>query len=148
MILAASFSKPAGICKNILGEDYKRIRIKPVSKNSTVSYFAELFTETQSFHKSFSEKELLSFIQEHAGKTFLQCVYRTETEEITILGNKKGSITTLKKSSSMKIMQKKILLLKKHTPCRIFCKAPGVKTEIKSIFSLKETLYHSLFSLG
>lgn len=97
MILAASFSKPAGICKNILGEDYKRIRIKPVSKNSTVSYFAELFTDTQSFHKSFSEKELLSFIQEHAGKTFLQCVYRTETEEITILGNKKGSITTLKK---------------------------------------------------
>ena len=44
-----------------------------------------------------TEAELDEFIKENAGKTFKNCVIRTESEETTILANKKGEITTLKK---------------------------------------------------
>ena len=57
-----------------------------------------MFTKTQVFHKHFSEQELNDFIELHAGTTFKNCVKRTDTQEITILANKKGKTTTLTKS--------------------------------------------------
>ena len=44
-----------------------------------------------------SETELNDFIATHAGTTFKNCVQRTESEEITILANKKGKVTELRK---------------------------------------------------
>ena len=60
-----------------------------------------MFTEKQVFHKYFNEQELLSFIETHGGKTFLQCNYKTETEEIIILGNKKGHVSKITKKLSI-----------------------------------------------
>ena len=57
----------------------------------------EMFTQKQVFHKHLTGEELEAFIKEHAGTTFRNCVERTDTEEITILGNKKGKITRLVK---------------------------------------------------
>ena len=99
MILSATFSKPAKNCEEILGKPFKKIKFKPVNKDSHISYFAEMFTEKQVFHKTFEENELIDFIENHAGKTFLQCNYKTETEEITILGNKKGHISRIVKKT-------------------------------------------------
>ena len=42
-------------------------------------------------------EELEEFIKQHAGTTFKNCIERTDTEEITILGNKKGKITRISK---------------------------------------------------
>ena len=67
--------------------------------DSHISYFAEMFTEKQVFHKTFEENELIDFIENHAGKTFLQCNYKTESEEITILGNKKGHVSRIVKKT-------------------------------------------------
>ena len=67
------------------------------SDTQGVQYFAELFTQKQVFHKKMTEAELNGFLEAHAGKTFHSCVERTDTEEITILANKKGKITTLRK---------------------------------------------------
>jgi len=97
MILSASFSKPAGDCSPILGRPYIRIKIKLSNTSSGQAYFAELFTEKQAFHRTLTAQELDSFVAEHAGKTFLNCIWRTETEEITVLGSKKGHITRLAK---------------------------------------------------
>lgn len=87
MILSASFSKPRKDCTELLGRPYIRIKIRSAASagSGTTSYKAEWFTKTQAFHTVMQQAELESFIASHAGTTFLNCVCRTETQEITIL---------------------------------------------------------------
>lgn len=102
MILSVTFSKPVKNISEILGEDYTRVKIKLLTASLAASknenYFAEFYTEKQVFHKKMSESELNEFIAAHAGTTFKNCVQRTESEEITILANKKGKVTELRKA--------------------------------------------------
>jgi SAM-dependent methyltransferase len=96
MILSATLSKPSSICTEKLGRPYIRIKIKPAGTgNPETLYYAEFFTQKQAFHKTFTAEELNTFLEQNAGTVFLNCVYQTETEEISILGNKKGHITRL-----------------------------------------------------
>ena len=97
MILSATFSKPGSDIEEKLGRAYKKIKIKIENAEGKTGYFAEMFTEKQVFHKHFTEVELEEFIKEHAGKTFKNCIERTESEEITILANNKGKITKIVK---------------------------------------------------
>ncbi len=98
MILSATFSKPVKNIESVLGLPYKRVKIRlSVSSSEKTEYFTELYTEKQVFHKKFSLEETLKFIELHGGKTFKNCIQRTETEEVTILANKKGEITRLSK---------------------------------------------------
>lgn len=101
MILSVTFSKPVKNISEILGEDYSRVKIKLLTASLAASknenYFAEFYTVKQVFHKKMSEAELNDFIATHAGTTFKNCVQRTESEEITILANKKGKVTELRK---------------------------------------------------
>jgi len=102
MILSVTFSKPVKNISEILGEDYTRVKIKLLTASLAASknenYFAEFYTQKQVFHKKMSEAELKDFIASHAGTTFKNCVQRTESEEITILANKKGKITEIRKA--------------------------------------------------
>ena len=101
MLLSATLSKPVKNISEKSGDEYQRIKLKLSSASSQeILYFAEFYTEKQVFHKKLSEKEALSFLEENAGKTFKNCVQRTETEEITILASKKGKITRLTKKLS------------------------------------------------
>ena len=95
MILSATFSKPAPSVAEILGKDYKKIKIKIENSSGKTGYFAEMFTEKQVFHKHLTTEELEDFVKAHAGTTFRNCVERTDSEEITILANKKGKITRI-----------------------------------------------------
>lgn len=95
MILAATLSKPVKNVDTILGRPYIRIKVRANTSSSGLSYFVEFFTEKQAFHEQMTEQQLTGFIEEHAGKTFKNCVERTESEEITILANKKGKISVL-----------------------------------------------------
>ena len=97
MILSVTFSKPGSDVQEKLGREYKKIKIKIENSDGKTGYFGELFTEKQVFHRHFSETELDEFVKEHAGKTFKNCVERTDSEEITILANKKGKITKIVK---------------------------------------------------
>ena len=101
MILSVTFSKPVKNISEILGEDYTRVKIKLLTASLAASrnenYFAEFYTQKQVFHKKMSEAELRDFIASHAGTTFKNCVQRTESEEITILANKKGKVSLLRK---------------------------------------------------
>jgi SAM-dependent methyltransferase len=95
MILSATLSKPVKNVDTILGRPYIRIKIRANASSSGGAYFVELFTEKQAFHEQMTEAQLTDFIEKHAGKTFKNCVERTESEEITILANKKGKIAVL-----------------------------------------------------
>jgi hypothetical protein len=97
MILSVTLSKPVKDAEDILGRPYRRIKIRTCSSSSGLTYFAEFFTEKQAFHEQMTEEQLSSFLEKHAGKTFKNCVELTDTEEITVLANKKGEITTLRK---------------------------------------------------
>ena len=97
MILSVTLSKPVNNIEETLGKPYTKIKIRAVNTADGASYAAEMFTKTQVFHKKFSEAELDDFLSANAGVTFKNCVKRTESEEITLLTNKKGKVTELKK---------------------------------------------------
>ena len=97
MILSITFSKPASDVEEKLGRSYKKIKISVENKDGQTGYFAQMFTEKQVFHEHMKEGDLQEFIKEHAGTTFKNVVERTDSEEITILANKKGKVTRLVK---------------------------------------------------
>ena len=97
MILSATLSKPTSQVEAILGKKYERVKIR--FKGGPVSpYFAEFFTQTQSFHKNFTQAELDEFLQKNIGHSFKNCVERTEEKEITFLANKRGEVRRLEKA--------------------------------------------------
>lgn len=97
MILSATLSKPTSQVEAILGKKYERVKIR--FKGGTESpYFAEFFTQMQSFHKNFTQAELDEFLQKNIGRSFKNCVERTEEKEITFLANKRGEVKRLEKA--------------------------------------------------
>lgn len=127
MILSVTLSKPVNNIEETLGKPYTKIKIRAVNTAEGASYAAEMFTKTQVFHKKFSEAELKDFLTANAGVTFKNCVKRTESEEITLLTNKKGKVTELKKkldtsikaATPLKVLpqaKKKNYLLPEGTP--------------------------------
>ena len=127
MILSVTLSKPAGNIEELLGKPYTKIKIRAVNSADGASYAAEMFTKTQVFHKKLNEAELDDFLTANIGVTFKNCVKRTDTEEITLLTNKKGKTTELKKkidntakaATPLKVLpqaKKKNYLLPEGTP--------------------------------
>lgn len=111
MIISATFSKPVKNIQDILGRPYLRMKIRAANNSNNTSYMVEAFTEKQAFHEQKTEAELNTFIEKHAGITFKNCVIRTESEEMTILGNKKGETTRLVKklSAAQKTVKQNIM---------------------------------------
>ena len=107
MLISVTFSKPSSEVENLLGKPYRKIRIKTNSSSTGQSFFAEFFTETQAFHKTFSETELNDFIEQHAGTTFKNCVQRFDDKEITILANNKGKISKIERKISLNQVSQK-----------------------------------------
>lgn len=125
MILSVTLSKPTGEVEKTLGQSYQKIKIRAVNTADGASYQAEMFTKTQVFHQKFSESQLNDFLKANSGITFKNVVTRTDTEEITLLTNKKGKTTQLIKklsapaaSTPLKILpaKKKNYLLSEGTP--------------------------------
>ena len=97
MIISCTFSKPAKNVEEILDRPYLRIKAQAANNSNKTMYYIEKFTKTQAFHEQKTEEDLNEFIKTHAGTTFKNCVLRTDSEEITYLGNKKGNVTKLVK---------------------------------------------------
>ncbi len=97
MILSVTLSKPVNNIEDSLGKPYIKIKIRAVNTADGASYQAEMFTKTQVFHKKMTEAELSDFLAQNSGITFKNVVTRTDTEEITLLTNKKGKTTELHK---------------------------------------------------
>ena len=97
MIISVTFSKPTKDTEAILGKPFEKIKIKAENSGGETKYFAEFFTKTQVTHKHFTEKELEAFLTQNMGKTFKNCVQRTDKQEILFLTNKKGKITRIAK---------------------------------------------------
>lgn len=127
MILSVTLSKPVNNIEESLGKPYTKIKIRAVNSAGGASYAAEMFTKTQVFHKKFSESELADFLKANSGITFKNVVTRTDSEEITLLTNKKGKTTELRKkldaftgkTTPLKILpeaKKKQYLLPEGTP--------------------------------
>ena len=105
MILSVTLSKPVNNIENSLGKPYIKIKIRAVNTADGASYQAEMFTKTQVFHQKFSESELDDFLKANSGITFKNVVTRTDTEEITLLTNKKGKTTELHKKLTSPVVE-------------------------------------------
>ncbi|MBQ9239123.1 MAG: SAM-dependent methyltransferase [Treponema sp.] len=91
MIETVTFSKPTHLVPAVLGKPYVRIKIRATDRAD--AYYVEYRTETQSFHEHMGAAEVEPFIATHAGTTFRNCVVRTDTQEITMMANRHGTIT-------------------------------------------------------
>ena len=100
MIISVTLSKPTGEVEKVLGKEYQKIKIRAVNAANGASYAVEMFTKTQVFHQKMNEGELEAFLKANSGITFKNVVTRTDTEEITLLTNKKGKTTELRKKLS------------------------------------------------
>ena len=130
MLISVTLSKPNSNVEEELGKAFEKIKIKIENSARGTGYFAEMFTKTQVFHQHFTEAQLQDFLEKHAGKTFKNCVERSDSSEITIMANKKGKITRLERplpqnqkssasSNSLKILpaaKKKNYLLPEGNP--------------------------------
>lgn len=97
MIISVTFSKPTKDAEAILGKPFEKIKIKAENSGGETKYFGEFFTKTQATHRHFTEEELEDFLTQNIGKTFKNCVQRTDKQEILFLTNKKGKITRIAK---------------------------------------------------
>ena len=105
MTISVTLSKPTGDVEKLLGRAYQKIKIRAVNAADGASYQAEMFTKTQVFHRKFSESELEDFLKANSGITFKNVVTRTNTEEITLLTNKKGKTTELRKKLKTPVVE-------------------------------------------
>ena len=115
MIISVTLSKATGEVEKKLGKEYQKIKIRAVNAANGASYAVEMFTKTQVFHRKFTESELEEFLKQNSGVTFKNVVTRTDTEEITLLTNKKGKTTELRK----KLAQKQVVELVETTSLKI-----------------------------
>jgi SAM-dependent methyltransferase len=84
-LFSATFAKPT--------VDSKFNKIKINKNNDT--FFVQLYTSTQAFHKNLNKFELQNFLQENIGTNFKHVYIETTEKKITFLTNKKGKITLL-----------------------------------------------------
>lgn len=84
-LISATFAKPT--------VDSKFNKIKININNGT--FFVQMYTSTQAFHKNLSSEELLVFLQENIGINFKHTYIETNDKKFTFLTNKKGKITLL-----------------------------------------------------
>ena len=84
-LVSATFAKPT--------VDSKFNKIK-INKNNH-SFFVQMYTSTQAFHKNLSNEELKTFLQENIGVNFKHVYIETTDKKFTFLTNKKGKITLL-----------------------------------------------------
>jgi len=156
MLITATLSKPVSNISEILDKPYIKIKFSAKAEGGQggTTYFGEFFTEKQVFHKHFSETEVEDFLEQHAGKTFKNCVKRTEAEEITILANKKGKITTLTKKNNIKLkapaagsvskdQKKKNYLIPEGNPVP-FLVLLGIMTDDGKVISSKYDKYRQI----
>ncbi len=141
MIISVTLSKPTGEVGKTLGKEYQKIKIKLVNTADGASYQAEMFTKTQVFHQKLNEAELDKFLSDNVGITFKNCVKRTDSEEITLLTNKKGKTTELRKKISaapLKVLpsKKKNYLLPEGTPVP-FLVLLGIMTDDGKVISAR-----------
>ena len=84
-LVSATFAKPT--------VDSKFNKIKININNH--SFFVQMYTSTQAFHKNLSNEELKTFLQENIGVNFKHVYIETTDKKFTFLTNKKGKITLL-----------------------------------------------------
>ena len=121
MILSITFSKPSNDVEEKLGRAYKKIKISVENASGKTGYFAQMFTEKQVFHQHMDEAEVEAFLEAHAGKTFKNCIERTENQEICLIANKKGKITRLCKEINNDKRKVKVLvsMFGRETPIEV-----------------------------
>lgn len=156
MIISATFSKATGETETRLGRKYIKVRF--FYDKDKESYDAEYFTEKQAFQKTLTKEDFASFLENEVGKSFKNCVYRSETEEITLLSNKKGKISklvkplinaksiakkALDKSGNKKLNRTKNYILQEGVPLPFLVKL-GVMTKEGKVIAQKYDKYRQI----
>ena len=101
------FDEPSKFLRGILSNpaknaDFKKIRIAPVNTKSGLCFHVEKFTEKQAFHENLSKDEIFAFIEDSIPEKYRQAVFETETGTISVLANKKGKVSIIRKNAVQK----------------------------------------------
>ncbi|MBO4728252.1 MAG: SAM-dependent methyltransferase [Spirochaetaceae bacterium] len=101
------FEETSGFLRGILSNPsknakYKKIRISPVSAKEGLCFHVEQFTEKQAFHLNMTKEEIAAFIESAIPENYKQAVFETESETVSVLANKKGKISVIRKPAAHK----------------------------------------------
>ncbi len=135
-VVSAILSNPNG------KQPYNKIRIFK-NADEKKSFFCEFFTKTQSFHKTLNAHECEILLKESCATAFKNTLIVTDSETITVLSNKKGKSTILRKpleESQSKIKdsrdKKKAYILQEGIPIPFLIHL-GIMTETGKIVASK-----------
>ncbi|MBR4825075.1 MAG: SAM-dependent methyltransferase [Spirochaetaceae bacterium] len=101
------FEETSGFLRGILSNPsknakYKKIRISPVNAKEGLCFHVEQFTEKQAFHLNMTKEEIAAFIEGAIPENYKQAVFETESETVSVLANKKGKISVIRKAAAHK----------------------------------------------
>ncbi|MBO4706726.1 MAG: SAM-dependent methyltransferase [Spirochaetaceae bacterium] len=99
-VLTAVMSKPTGNTTSSCGVPNGAVRAKVKIRKSGEIYRTETTAGTQVFHGKLDRTELEDFFAANIPSAFKNAVIETTTETITILANKKGKCTVLRKKKN------------------------------------------------
>lgn len=100
-----------------------KIKLRPIKQGKEILFQASSFIGVQVFHKNYTKKEVVSFLEEAITHQFQQVEIQTISNNVTILISKKGKITikekknqTTEKEIDFSHNRKKSYLLEEGTP--------------------------------
>ena len=101
------FEETSGFLRGIISNpvknaEFKKIRITPVSVKGSLCFHVERFTEKQAFQINMTDTEVFAFIEEMIPGVYKQAVFETTAETISVLANKKGKISIIRKAAAQK----------------------------------------------
>ena len=73
-----------------------------MNTKSGLCFHVEKFTEKQAFHENLSKDEIFAFIEDSIPEKYRQAVFETETGTISVLANKKGKVSIIRKNAVQK----------------------------------------------
>lgn len=87
------------ISNPVKGEEFTKIKIRPLEIKGRLQYQIEEFTKTQVFHKNVTLEELQELFPAYFDDRFRQVQMRLSDEEVQALVSKKGAVSILKKKA-------------------------------------------------
>lgn len=81
--------------------EVSKIKIRPVAIGSDLMFQATEYIGTQVKHHNYAKDEIIEFVISQLSTTFKQCELSTFDYNITVLANKKGTMTFNKKKSAV-----------------------------------------------
>ncbi len=93
-IISATLSAPRGAHAE---QSINKIRVRRVADSGDAAFQIEEFRGPQAFHRNVGARELEAELAAALGAVFSRAEFRTETETVSVMANRRGALSAIKK---------------------------------------------------